>query len=96
MDLQSCWMTGVASLESQSQSCSEGSRSLATSAIPRLTSSLGQAVDVQMTVVHCDKVVATAALHPNSPVPMDVEAGQLVPIDMATPRSGRMAHQQNV
>ena len=90
--VQRCRMTGVASYESQSQSRSEGCGIQVTSAIPRLTSGLGQARDVRMAAVNCEEVVScervayhaapevTAALPTNSPAPMDVEAGQLVPL----------------
>ena len=47
-DLHCCRMAGVASHESQSQSCSQGLGSCAAKGTPRLTQAMEQAMDVQM------------------------------------------------
>ena len=86
---------------SQSQGCSQGlGRSEGT---PRLTQGMEQATDVQMADVQCDlqplservaqpgpalQVVPTA-FPAMAVVPMEVENGQPMQIDLATPRAGQ-------
>ena len=48
VDLQCCRLTGVASHDSQSQSCPQGLGSSAVEGTPRLTQGMEQAMDVQM------------------------------------------------
>ena len=88
-DLHCCRMSGVASHECQSQSCSQELRSWAAKGAPRLTQGVDQAMDVQVADVQCDlqhpneRVAYRAALQvvpatlPAMPAaPMEVETGQ--------------------
>ena len=105
VDVQCCRMSGVASHESHSQSCSEGLGNSAVEGTPRLTQGMEQVMDVQMADVQIAAVqsdlqpsservahraalqVVHAALSAKVTVPMEVENGKTVQIDLAAPRA---------
>ena len=95
-----CRVSGVASDESQSQSCSQGLSSRAAEGAPRLMQAMEQAKDVQMADVQCnqqppiERVAYRAALQVvgTTPLamsigPIQVETAQPMQKDMATPRA---------
>ena len=100
-DLHCCRMSGAASHESQSQSCPQGLGSSAAEGTPRLTQGMEQAMDVQMADAQCDpqppseRVACRAALQVPTAfpamvaAPMEVESGQPMQINLASPRAGQ-------
>ena len=97
--LQRCRMSGVATRESQSQSCSQGLGSSAVEGTPRLTQGMGQAMDVQMADVQIaavqsdmqppsERVAYRAALQV---VPPALSAMEAVPTEVQSgqPMAGR-------
>ena len=108
VDLHCCRLTGIVSHECINQSHSEGLGSWSAKGAPRLTQGMGQAMDVRMADMQCDqqspsgRVACQAALQvvPTTPpamsnAPMEVETGQPMQIDMATPRAGQVEPEGN-